>query len=149
MHQQSNCMNRTGSKPIRLLRDLQGEYQGPSRGRKLRISISNFYPPCARHYVQTKLRNILRCVALIRADNLSIHELGIAICRVDDQLPVRNRKGLEAISRSELIAPGTTDGVDTASDVAITGLRSWTTGCGVRARNCCCQMCVDGVRVST
>lgn len=104
-------------------------------------------PPPYPHFPRsptTILRQILRRIALIRTHHHPIPKLGITICRINNHPPICDRERREAIVRSELAAPGTTDSVAVALDVAVAGAAA---GCGVGAGCCGGSVWGDGVGV--
>ena len=82
------------------------------------------------------LREVLWCVALIRGDDLAIHELLVGIGRVDDGLAIDNGQGLEAVVGSELAAPVAADGVGPALLVVVGDTGRRVTDGGVGAGGC-------------
>ena len=93
------------------------------------------------------LGKILRRVALIRGNDLSIHELLVAVGGVNNHLPIRDSQSLETIVLSKLTAPAAADGVRAAFDVIVTSARSWVAANGIGAWCCRRGVRVDGVGV--
>jgi len=100
--------------------------------------------PATTATIATILRQFLRRIALIRTNHHPIHKLGITVRRINNHPPVRDRESREALVRSELAAPGTTDCVAVAHDVAVAGAAA---GCGVGAGCCGGGVWGDGVGV--
>ena len=93
------------------------------------------------------LRQILRSITLIRAHSLAINKLRIRIRRIDNNLPIRNRQSLKAITGTKLSTPRATNRVNAAIYIAIASARCRVAGHSIGAWGCGRGVRVYGVGV--
>lgn len=97
----------------------------------------------------SNLRQVLRSIALIRGNNLPTSQLRIRVSRVQNLLSLHNRKRLESLVRTKLVAPSASNSKGTALDVLVAGVGGWAAGDFVGASGCGSAVVgVDGVGVA-
>lgn len=74
------------------------------------------------------LRQVLGSVALVGLNDLAAGQLLVGVGRVEDLLAADNRKSLETRIRTELAAPGASDGEGSALNVLVSGVAGWVAG---------------------